>query len=81
MKKQLSKISLIINLPYRFSHGFSYMTLAEKLATSSSKYNLTRVRLRLRSNKTVSSFSLHEAAYYYCPKNSFIVGSRHNVVF
>lgn len=39
------------------------------------------MRLRVRANKTVSSLSVYEAAYTYCPNSSMLVTSRHNIVF
>lgn len=39
----------------------------------------SRLRLRIRSNKTVSSLSVYESAYTYCPASSFLVSSRRNV--
>lgn len=35
----------------------------------------------MRVNKTVSSLSCYEAAYYYCPQDSIVVASRHNTIF
>lgn len=44
-------------------------------------YNLVRLRIRIRANKTVSTLAAYESVYQYCPEKSIIVTSRHNVEF
>lgn len=39
------------------------------------------LRLRIRANLTVSSLSVYEAAYTYCPNSSMLITSRHNIFF
>lgn len=53
--------------------------ILEKLFKLRSAGVFSRVRLLMKMSKTVSSLSVYESAYTYCPLKSIIVSSRHNV--
>lgn len=45
-----------------------------------SKLNITRFRVRV-IDKAVSSYSVYDAVYSYCPISTLVVSSRHNIQF
>ena len=73
-----TKISIVVFLPYSVNAS-SIWDAVHKLIINSQSF--TRVRIRIRNNKTVSSLSVYEAAHTYCPTKSILISSRHNVEF
>ena len=79
MKKDKKLFSLVIELPYSFGSAESIWSAFKSILDSQSQ--LPNVRLRVWPNKAVSSLSVYEAAYTYCPKSATIVASRFNIDF
>lgn len=65
-------------LPYSIDASPIWDTI-EKLIMNSKSF--LRVKIRIRGNKTVSSLSVYESAYTYCPNRSILISSRHNIEF
>ena len=78
MKKNKSQFSLVIELPYSFS---SIETAWDAFKVILEKKFEFPVRVRIWPKKAVSSLSVYESVYTYCPKSSTIVASRFNVDF
>ena len=79
MKKDKKLFSLVIELPYSFGSAESIWSAFKSILDSQSE--LPNVRLRVWPNKAVSSLSVYESAYTYCPKSATIVASRFNIDF
>jgi hypothetical protein len=67
MERNEISVSVILNFPYKLNQTTDILLIAEKMKEIKSKSNFTRVRLRINYNKTFSTLSIYEAAYYYCP--------------
>ena len=78
MKKDKTQFSLVVELPYSFSSTetvwYAFKVILEK------NFEFP-VRVRIWPKKAVSSLSVYESAYTYCPKSSTIVASRLNIDF
>ena len=79
MKKDKELFSLVVELPYS-SHSTDTLWDSFKAILDNQK-DLPNLRLRIWPDKAVSSLSVYEAAYTYCPKSSIIVASRFNIDF
>lgn len=79
MKKDKTQFSLIIELPYSFNSSESIWSSFRILLKNNSE--IENVRVRIWSKKAVSSLSVYESAYTYCPKSATIVASRFNIDF
>ena len=79
MKKDEELFSLVIELPYSFNstetiwHSFKVIL--------DNREEFPNLRLRVWPKKAVSSLSVYESAYTYCPNSSTIVASRFNIDF
>lgn len=69
-------------MPYKL--GFSQLILSiiqnTKMLMKDSKLNITRFRVRV-IDKATSSYSVYDAVYSYCPNNTLVISSRHNILF
>ena len=79
MKKDKELFSLVVELPYS-SHSTETLWDSFKAILDNQK-DLPNLRLRIWPNKALSSLSVYESAYTYCPKSSTIVASRFNIDF
>lgn len=52
-----------------------------KTITKQDSFNISRFKLRVMNNKAVSSHAVYDAVYNYCPNQTLVVSSRHNVKF
>ena len=79
MKKSKEKFSLVIELPYSPDSIESIWSSFKVLLENNSEF--PGVRVRIWPKKAVSSLSVYESAYTYCPSSATIVASRFNVGF
>ena len=79
MKKNKEKFSLVIELPYSFNNTETIWSSFKVLLENNSEF--PGVRVRIWPKKAVSSLSVYESAYTYCPRSSTIVASRFNIDF
>ena len=77
--KTILQISLVIAIPYSLESVGSLWNTFLTIYKSSHKFN--NIRLRITHKKAVSSLSVYEAAYTYCPNHSLIIASRFNIEF
>lgn len=74
-------ISVIVHLPYRYGKASELLAAARKIEALKETKKLARAKLRIREDKAVSTLAAYESVYQFCPNESLIVTSRHNVEF
>ena len=79
MKKDEALTSLVIELPYFAMSSETIWDSFKVILENQGEF--PNLRLRVWPNKAVSSLSVYESAYTYCPKSSTIVASRFNIDF
>lgn len=82
-EKHNIQLSLIVYMPYQFGYSKKLYDVAKYIKNSTKEkiYNISRFRLRVQNVKAVSTYAVYDAVYSYCPNQSLVVSSRHNVKF
>ena len=79
MLKDKNVLTLVIELPYSFNSTETIWHSFKVILENQEEF--PNLRLRVWPNKAVSSLSVYESAYTYCPKSSTIISSRFNIDF
>lgn len=82
-EKSSIQLSIITYLPYKFGYSRPLYEVIKYIrnAAKQESYNISRFKLKVMNNKAVSSFAVYDAVYNYCPNQTLVVSSRHNVKF
>ena len=77
--KKKASTSLVVSMPYSFNSNSSIWNSFRYILHLDPEF--AAIRLRIWADKSVSSLSVYEAAYTYCPNKAVIVSSRFNIRF
>jgi hypothetical protein len=78
-----ANISIIIYIPYKFNKNEKLFNIVNKTLTYilSNHFIINRIKFRIMDTKAVSSYAVYDSVYGYCPEDTMVVSSRHNVQF